>query len=177
MMIHKNVSWILWMMAALLGVAPALAQRPVRYSAPTVVETSGTLTAIGSDFGQSEDNVSLRVVTLAWTSTTSGTVLATIPILYGTIERVVTNPTDTPTDDWDVTLTDADGADLFCGLGTNRDQTNTEAFVPLLGNGTGIYGATMPGGTRPVMLAGKTILTITSAGSEKGGVIRLYLRR
>ena len=54
--------------------------------------------------------------------------------LYGWIEKVVTNPgTPAPTDDYDVTLEDPEGVDVLGGAGEDRDASDSEQFVPLVG--------------------------------------------
>ena len=55
------------------------------------------------------------------------------------IFKVVTNPGATaPTDNWDVVITDADGADLLGGAGLNRDEATSETAYPLSGT-TPVY--------------------------------------
>lgn len=69
-------------------------------------------------------------ITCAFTSAADGSQTQAVTI-RGTIMRVVTNPGATaPTDDWDMTLPDSDGVDLFAGQGANRDTANSEHFVP-----------------------------------------------
>lgn len=57
---------------------------------------------------------------------------ATRPI-RGWVYLAETNPgTTSPTDNYDITLTNSEGVDIFGGALTNRDETNTERAVPLL---------------------------------------------
>jgi hypothetical protein len=46
-----------------------------------------------------------------------------------TAGTVTSNMFDAPTDDYDITLVDADGLDRLQGVGVNRDVTNSEAGV------------------------------------------------
>lgn len=50
-----------------------------------------------------------------------------IPPIEGRILALETNPGGTaPTDNYDITLNDAEGGDRLCGVGSNRDTANTE---------------------------------------------------
>lgn len=54
--------------------------------------------------------------------------------IYGMVLAVETNPgTTAPTDNYDITLTDADGADIMGTALMNRDTSNTEITCPTLG--------------------------------------------
>lgn len=142
-------------------------------AAPTV--TSGTLTVARATF----DANRYEVVTLTCTSDASSTdVQATGILLEGELVRVVTDPSATaPTDSYDIILSDALGADILCGLGANRDTANTEQFCPMIGNGTGVHGATSPGNLVPVVLSGNHTLAMTEMGESKIVTLVLYLRR
>lgn len=112
----------------------------------------------------------IKKISTPWTSDGSGN--ATIVINFaGIILRVVTNPdnTDIPTDNYDVTLIDSDGADLFVGRGADRDTANPEQFCP---------GVTFSDGTNttvmPVAHTGSATLTIAGAGVAKKGVVVIY---
>jgi hypothetical protein len=163
----------------LLCISSARAQEPLfRTALYPLAQTSGTVSITQRDFGPSAPL--LRIVTLDWTSDTSGSLVASLPALWGTVERVVTNPdggSDAPDDDYDLTWADEDGADLLAAAGQNRDTSNTEQFCPRIGNGTGVNGLSSPGGTQPVVVGGTTTLTIANAGSGNKGRVRIYLRR
>lgn len=78
----------------------------------------------------------LEAITVAWTADASdGSVPDTvIHNVRGTLERLVTQPGSTaPTDNYDVTLTDADGFDVLGGAGADRDTANTEEAAIALG--------------------------------------------
>jgi hypothetical protein len=107
--------------------------------------------------------------TLTWTSDGSGDSSQTVSI-NGTILRYTTNPgSAAPTDNYDTTLTDADGYDVLGGDGVDRDTANTESFVPVIlgGDGTTVF---------PVVVAGTLTLTIANAGSAKNGTVVIYHR-
>lgn len=64
-------------------------------------------------------------ITFHWQANASGEVLYFVnrPI-SGRVWRLVTNPTGSPTADYDVQLVrDADGADVLLGMGANRSAT------------------------------------------------------
>ena len=79
----------------------------------------------------------MEVVVFTWIANTTGVVPATSTGTTwpkdraGCISKVVTNPGSTaPTDNYDITLTDADGVDLMGGELANRDTANSEVAVP-----------------------------------------------
>lgn len=62
-----------------------------------------------------------------------------LPSIEGRLLALVTNPGATaPTDNYDITLEDADGADRLQGVGANRDTANTEQ-APIVYTGTSIH--------------------------------------
>lgn len=154
------------MLAMALGLAAA-----ARGAALDLTVTSGTVTCDAAShdaFGRDSNLVAVR---WAWTSDAAGRVVArTDRALFGTIARVVTNPGGTaPTDDYDITVTDDDGADVLAGKGSNRDTANTEQVVPLIGDGTTTQ--------QPVAVGSRLTLNITNAGNAKVGEFIVYLRR
>jgi len=122
----------------------------------------------------SEGFTNLATLTLAWTSddatgavsaTTSTEITNQIAGKY--IVLVVTDPGATaPTDDYDITITDANGVDVMGGALANRDTSNTEQILPLIGTSSG---------PRPVATA--LTLNITNAGNSKIGSVIIYLSR
>jgi len=78
------------------------------------------------------------VVTFTWTSAANGSVTATaiatatMTLIKGMyLSQVVTDPGSTaPTDNYAVTVTDANSLDLLGAAGANRDDTNTEVAFP-----------------------------------------------
>ena len=82
----------------------------------------------------------------------------------GSIERLVTVPAvapDVPTDNYDITILDADGVDVLLGAGANRDDTVTEQVAA---SSLGIVA------NDPLKL------TVAAAGAGKGGTVYLYIR-
>ena len=82
----------------------------------------------------------------------------------GKAKRMVTNPdnVDTPTANWDLTITDEDGVDILEGEGANRDPAGA-------GTSEG-YAFTIS-----ELIASKLTFTVANAGSAKKGVVKLYL--
>jgi hypothetical protein len=110
---------------------------------------------------------------LSWTSDASGNATFTTDGISGAILRVVTNPDDAaaPTDNYNVTLRDADGVDVLSGQGAARDAVNAEHFCPgvLLSDGA-------TSSVVPVVVAGKLTLGVTGAGNAKKGSLTVYYR-
>ena len=106
-----------------------------------------------------------------WTSDGSGNYTKAITVV-GVILKVVTNPgSAAPTDDYDVTLIDEDGLDLFAGQGANRDTANTEAFCPGMSLSDGTTTSVLP-----MSHNGAATLTIANAGDTKSGSVVIYIQ-
>ncbi len=101
----------------------------------------------------------LTKITLTWTSDSSGDATLVFQ-MQGAIVRMATNPGSTaPTDDYDITLVDADGIDLLAGEGADRDTTVSEQVIP----------------TNTPFHYGDVTFTVANAGDTKDGVCVLYL--
>ncbi|MEN6375532.1 MAG: hypothetical protein ABFD75_12260 [Smithella sp.] len=122
----------------------------------------------------SEGPTNMSTLTLSWVSDdATGAVSATTTtaitdqIAGKYIVLVVTDPGATaPTDDYDITITDANGVDVMGGALANRDTANTEQALPLMGTF---------GGPRPIATA--LTLNVTNAGNSKIGSVIIYLSR
>lgn len=88
----------------------------------------GTTTVTESKFGHVR-----RVIVDFVASSTDGSIPDTVlPAFEGRLAELTTNPgTTAPTDNYDLTLIDAEGADRLQGVGANRDTANTES-VPVV---------------------------------------------
>lgn len=110
----------------------------------------------------------------SWIADSSdGSVPATTSMLRidGYIIKVITNPgTTAPTDNYDITLTNIDGADVVHGELANRDTTNTEEIVPIPADNVTVYGGSA--------VIGRITLNITnnSVNSATGTVTVIYER-
>jgi hypothetical protein len=107
----------------------------------------------------------IKKVKFAWVSGSDGKASGTTTGIYsGEIIRLVTIPGATtlaPTDNYDVVVTDGDGADVLMGAGADRDTAATEQ---VLASSLGC-------------VANDTLsLAITNAGSGKGGTVILYIK-
>lgn len=116
-----------------------------------------------------------RKVICTWTSDGSGDASGTTQKLVGTLVKATTNPTDEPTDNYDITLADQDGLDILAGCDaglTNRDTTNAEEVYFLVKDHAG---SPLAQSVHPVV-CGPVIVTVAAAGATKTGVLNLYLR-
>lgn len=105
----------------------------------------------------------VKKIAWTWTSATGGTVVQATAYAYdGKIIGLTTDPGATaPTDNYDVTITDADGHDVLLGAGADRDTANTENVAEAS------LGA----------VAGSVLtLNIAAAGDVKQGVVILWIR-
>lgn len=91
-------------------------------------------------------------------ATNLATLLASAPVpLSGKLVALQTNPGSTaPTDNYDITLVDADGLDRLQGLGANRDTSNSEA-VAIVYSTTSIHPPVAPGETLTLTLANNLV--------------------
>lgn len=102
-------------------------------------------------------------VTISWTSDASGDYTETVN-LYGFIVKVNFNPSDGPTDNYDVTLIDEDGIDVLGGAGADRD-TSTSECIPTPNTGVAVVG----------FAYGEVTFTIANAGNAKSGTTTIYV--
>ena len=113
----------------------------------TFTRTPGT-TKYGKEF---------EIVQASWTSDASGDASGTVG-LNGFLVKAVTDPTDTPTANYDITVVQ-NTADQLAGLLVDRHTTAGECKIPV----TAIW------------LAGDHTFTVAAAGATKSGVCYLYL--
>lgn len=108
-----------------------------------------------------------------WISDADGNALSDSVAIFGTLDRLVTQPSKpaayAPTDNYDITLLAAGdmSEDLLQGLAANRDAVNTETAW--------IYRATTTGDLARVEVAGFYRLQVANAGAAKAGVAALYV--
>jgi hypothetical protein len=105
----------------------------------------------------------VKQIVWSWTSTSGGAadLITTLPYA-GQVTACVTIPAgggSAPTDNYDITITDAYGYDVLQGTGANRDTANTETAVP----------------TATSIAFGTLTLNVTNAGDTKGGTVILYV--
>lgn len=100
-----------------------------------------------------------------WTSSSGGAADATF-LLKGFILKFVTDPDNTaaPTDNYDLSIVDEDGADVLIGQGADRDTATTETVYPA-----------QSGGAIPVFHAGTVTFTIANAGNAKAGRVVMWV--
>lgn len=79
--------------------------------------------------------------------------------LHGYLVRVVTNPEDGPTADWDLTIIDEDGVDILAAGGVDRHTTTSEE-VPLPNN-------------NPVFVNGTVTVTGANMGNVKTAAVKM----
>jgi hypothetical protein len=96
---------------------------------PEVRATDGTCTVAYSKEGNWIDVITFSCASAA--DDTSFPSTTTLPI-RGWVFLAETNPADSITDNWDITLSNSQGVDIFGGGLLNRDTANTERAVPLL---------------------------------------------
>ena len=127
--------------------------------------TKGTVTS-ASDTVISASGI--RLFQVSYTTGTGGDInlftCSTGKPITGWILLVETDPGATaPTDNYDITLLNANGRDVMGGALTNRDTANTEAVLPLL---NGNYSA--------VWNEGPLTITVTAAGDSKTIELLIY---
>lgn len=116
--------------------------------AVTVTRTPGAWPATSKPY---------EILRFAWTSDGSGDASTTLDV-NGFLVKAITDPTDSPTDNYDITLVQ-NGGDALGGFLADRDTSNTEVKIP----------------DDPIFLAGSHVFTVAAAGATKSGVCYLYL--
>ena len=120
----------------------------------------GTASVTGYDVIQVVAQKSRVVLTITWVDDNAGTTLAINPATYGIqgwyLYSVETNPSNAtaPTDNYDITLVDADGVDLAGGTLMNRDTATTE----IVNIGTSSTGFPVIRGTFTFTLSGNAVV-------------------
>jgi hypothetical protein len=106
----------------------------------------------------------VKKVSFAWTSSAGGAADATTTaVIDGKLLGFATVPdaVAAPTDNYDITITDAQGLDVLLGQGANRDTANTEY----------VDGASIAAVASSVLTLG-----VTNAGNAKEGTAVLWIR-
>lgn len=116
----------------------------------------------------------IRTVIVDWTSdSATGAVTGMSRKVVGDLIKGVTDPGATaPTDDYDITITDEEGADVLAASFDNladRDTANSETVH------FGLTDGAAPIAAFPVV-CGKLTIAVTNAGNSKVGRLVLYLR-
>ena len=110
----------------------------------------------------------IRKYVIAWTCTAGGVVSeATNVILSGVIERVnfVPDAIDVPTDQYTLTLADADGIDVLIGVGAQGlSSTTASTTIPLIAG-------------NKIAIDDVLTLAVAGAGNAKKGTVSIYLSR
>ena len=110
-------------------------------------------------------------IVFSWTADASdGSVpaTATTQTIDGYVVLVITNPGGTaPTDNYDITLTDADSVDIMGGALGNRDTSASEHAVPKIGD---IYGGRWVTGTITLNITNNSVNSAT-------GTVTIYVQR
>ncbi|MBW2148124.1 MAG: hypothetical protein JRG73_11205 [Deltaproteobacteria bacterium] len=127
---------------------------------------TGTYTpAVGTDARVPPMNRCVTRFQFDWTSDASGDFEKTITdpsAFFGKVIQLETKPGaggDQPLDLYDVTITNAVGADILGGEGA--DRSNTSAQIAFL--------------THPVLVAGPLTFKVANAGNAKKGTIAILL--
>ncbi len=110
--------------------------------------------------------------TVTWASSSGGAVSENpFDVCRGTLRQVKFFPGAggvQPTDNYDMTLLDADGFDVLGGIGANLSNAAGKVGVPLFGNGTvANFPYFHPGGALTP--------TIAAAGDSKAGTLVLVI--
>ena len=107
----------------------------------------------------------LQKVRWTWVSSTAGTASeATTARFNGSLQELITIPDGggtAPTDQYDITITDANSVDTLGGQGANRSGTATE--YKKASDGLGFVKSSV------------LTLNVSNAGEAKGGTVELYI--
>lgn len=108
----------------------------------------------------------LKKITWAWTSDASGNVSGGAGLstksYTGKIIALTTDPDGTaaPTDNYDIVINDAGGADVLLGAGADRDTANNEHVAQA---------------SLGAVVESTLELVVSNAGNAKAGVVHLFI--
>lgn len=111
-------------------------------------------------------HASVKKIKCAWVSGSGGesAVGTTTGVYDGKVIALSTVPASggtAPSDNYDVTIADADGTDVLNGAGVDRDTANTEAVAEA---------------SLAAVAGSKLTFTIANGGNSKAGTVYLYVR-
>lgn len=115
----------------------------------------------------------VKKVTFTWTCTAGGAAADTSKKIVGRLIKAVTVPTDGPTDNYDIAITDDNGVDVLASCQStlaDRHTANTEEAYFLVKDAAG---TPLAQSVHPRVCSPLTF-TIANAGGSKSGTIVLY---
>lgn len=133
--------------------------------AQTITATKGTTTIAA--FNRFNERA-----TISWTSNATGEVTATITGIQGELLRAAYKPAvgaASPSNAYDLVITDDDGVDVLAGTGANLSNTTATT--------KSCMATASSSGYVPMAVAGGLTFTLTNAGASNQGTVRLYFRR
>jgi hypothetical protein len=93
----------------------------------TLVMATGALAASSATVTRENIGSDMEIVNIAWTAAANGSFASVVFGVSGCLYYAVTDPgSTTPTDDYDITVTSAEGIDLAGSQLLDRDTANTE---------------------------------------------------
>lgn len=133
---------------------------------PTIVfAVAGTSTTPAVAYNADQlTNYKSKVISFTITDKAAGTTvaIAETDVLGYWLCSMETNPGATaPTDDYDIVINSAGGADLLGGAGANRDQANTEIAYPTIDSTSGQKGCVPVNGALSLVLSGNNVANAT----------------
>lgn len=132
---------------------------------------AGTITKTSDEMIEQGFQSSIRVRKIVYSfvgDAADGSVPASSAVaINGYIIKVVTNPGSTaPTDNWDLAINDADGADVLAGAGADRDTSNSET----------IYLAATVASTPAWCEGSHTVVVTGNSVNSATGTITIYVK-
>lgn len=140
---------------------------------PSLVIATGTGTYTASYNQDQATNYKAKVLTVSITDDGSGTTVALVStdVMGYFLCAMETNPGSTaPTDNYDIVINSAGGADILGGAGANRDTATTEIAYPTIDSTSGQKGCVPVDGALSLVLSGNSVANATVE-------IKLFLAR
>jgi len=111
-------------------------------------------------------------ITINWLSKADGSYTEVVPVNgYVVQAEFVPSGTNAPSDNYGVTLLDAYGFDVLCGVGASQSTNTVKRKTPGVTISDGTNNATVP-----PLASGNHTLTIASAGAGKQGAVVLLVK-
>ena len=118
---------------------------------------------------------SIRKVIATWTGDSSGNAAGSSRKIVGSIVKAITDPSDGPTANYDIVLTDGYGVNILGNciddLANRHTSTTEDVYF-----GVSNLAATDPAGDIAPIVCDAITVTISNSGVSKSGVLVLYVR-
>lgn len=134
---------------------------PITISAVAAAETPPDYSVSGSDIRDKTSGLALT--SILWESDNAGSSTGTVTLPMGLIRSARFFNTIAPSEDYDITLKDSSGLDVFVAGGADLTSASTTTINPVLNS------------TYPVAVFGAYQFLVTNAGADRSGRVEILI--